>query len=225
LTPRRDGVEAVVSVRDDGIGLTPEQLPCLFEMFSQIERGTARAQGGLGSGLSLARQLVQMHGGTIIAESEGAGCGSCFTVRLPIAAEEDVALQAGSGAAAPPRLALQRLLVVDDNRDAADSLALLLENLGAQVHVAHDGAAALDAFERFAPRFVLLDIGMPGMNGLEVARRLREKANGHDVTLVALTGWGQPDDRERTRAAGFDHHLVKPVDMALLLALLGGAVR
>jgi PAS domain S-box-containing protein len=224
ISVQRDGTEAVVTVRDDGIGLAPDQLPRLFEMFTQLDRGRARAQGGLGIGLSLAKRLVQMHGGTIRAESEGLGRGSCFTVRLPLAAEIAAESPASPRADPPQSLELQRLLVVDDNRDAADSLAMLLEALGAQVQVAHDGAAALAAFERFSPRFVLLDLGMPGMNGLEVARRLRERANGHAVTLVALTGWGQADDRERTRAAGFDHHLVKPVDMAVLQALLGRAL-
>ena len=224
VSAQREGDEAVVSVRDDGIGLGSDQLPRLFEMFSQLEQGKARAQGGLGIGLSLAKRLAQMHGGTISAESEGLGCGSCFTVRLPLATAAAAAESpAATGAEAPRSLARQRLLVVDDNRDAANSLAMVLETLGAQVEVAHDGAAALDAFERFAPQFVLLDLGMPGMNGLEVARRLRERANGHAVTLVALTGWGQVDDRQRTSAAGFDHHLVKPVDMGALQALLGYA--
>jgi CheY-like chemotaxis protein len=221
---RRDGAEVVVSVRDDGIGLAPDQLPRLFEMFSQLERGRARAQGGLGIGLSLARRLVQMHGGTVSAESEGLGRGSCFTVRLPVTPEATGESPASIRAQTPDGIELQRLLVVDDNRDAADSLALVLRSLGAQVQVAYDGAAALEEFERFGPDFVLLDLGMPGMDGLEVARRVRERANGRAVALVALTGWGQADDRERTRAAGFDQHLVKPVDMGALLALLGRAL-
>jgi PAS domain S-box-containing protein len=223
ISARRDGAEAVVCVRDNGIGLSPDQMPRLFEMFSQLERGTARAQGGLGIGLSLVKRLVQMHGGTVDAESEGLGRGSRFTVRLPLAAETVAGLPANARADAPDGVAHRRLLVVDDNRDAADSLALVLASLGTQVQVAYDGAAALDAFERFAPHFVLLDLGMPGMNGLEVARRLRQQANGRTVILVALTGWGQADDRERTRAAGFDQHLVKPVDIAELLELLGRA--
>lgn len=221
VSARRDGLEAVVSVCDDGIGLASDQLPRLFEMFSQLEQPTARAQGGLGIGLALAKRLAQMHGGTVRAESEGLGCGSCFTVRLPLVAEAAAESPASTRADSPLGFEQQRLLVVDDNRDAADSLALVLETLGAQVQVAHDGAAAIDTFERFAPHIVLLDLGMPGMNGFEVARRLRERANGHAVTLVALTGWGQADDRRRTRAAGFDHHLVKPVDMGALQALLG----
>jgi PAS domain S-box-containing protein len=221
ISARREGAEAVVSVRDNGIGFAPDQMPRLFEMFSQIERGTARAKDGLGIGLALAKRLVLMHAGTVGAESEGPGQGSCFTVRLPLAAQAAGDAEAPARADAPQDLAQQRLLVVDDNRDAADSLALVLETLGAQVEVAYDGAAALDAFDRFGPRAVLLDLGMPGMNGLEVARRLRERANGHAAMIVALTGWGQDEDRARTRAAGFDHHFVKPVDVTSLQALLG----
>ncbi|MBC7940974.1 MAG: response regulator [Chitinophagaceae bacterium] len=216
----REVGNAMVSVSDNGIGLAPDQLPRLFEMFSQFAGGKERAQGGLGIGLSLVKRLVQMHGGTIRAESEGLGRGSRFTVCLPLAAEVQSDAPPAASASAPQDRGMQRVLVVDDNRDAADSLALMLGILGAQVEVAHDGGAALETFERFAPEVMLLDLGMPGMNGFEVARRLRERTNGRAVTLVALTGWGQAGDREQTRAAGFDHHWLKPVDVAALRTLL-----
>ena len=218
----REGGEAVVTLRDDGIGIEPAQLPLLFEMFTQLDRGTARAQGGLGIGLALVKQLVEMHGGRVHADSAGTGRGSCFTVRLPLDEAHAPAAGEPSGGDAPQAPPGRRLLVVDDNRDAAESLALLLETLGADVRVAHDGGAALDAFDRFAPEFVLLDLGMPGMDGLEVARQLRERAENRSFALVALTGWGQADDRERTRAAGFDQHWVKPVDIDALKGLLHG---
>jgi two-component system CheB/CheR fusion protein len=220
VSARRDGVEALVSVRDDGIGLAPDQMPRLFEMFAQGSLGKARARGGLGIGLSLAMRLVQMHGGTIGAHSDGLGRGSCFTVRLPLAAGVPEQPPPATAAGGPQTLALRRVLVVDDNRDAAESLALFLQTLGAQVEVAHDGPAALAACERFAPQLMLLDLGMPGMSGLDVALHVRARANGDVLTLVALTGWGQAEDRERTRAAGFDHHLVKPVDIGVLQALV-----
>ena len=220
VTARRDRDQAVVSVRDNGIGLAPDEMPRLFEMFSQLASGAARSQSGLGIGLSLVKRLVQMHGGTIRAESEGLGRGSCFTVCLPLALQPDAQLSPNAGADPIDGLAMQRVLVVDDNRDAAESLGILLSILGVEVQVAHDGPAALAAFASFSPQLLLLDLGMPGMNGFEVARRVRERPDGHTVTLAALTGWGQDRDREQTRAAGFDHHLVKPVDMAALQELL-----
>jgi two-component system CheB/CheR fusion protein len=209
---RRDA-SALISVRDSGAGIAPELLPRLFQMFSRGE-----ASSGLGIGLALARRLAQMHGGEIEARSEGAGRGAEFLVRLP--------LSAGAPPAARPRadgsrLARQRILLVDDNRDAADSLAKLLTILGAEVEIASDGPGALAAFERSHPDAVLLDIGLPGMDGYEVARRLRALPAGGGVSIIALTGWGQEEDKRRAREAGFDRHLIKPVDLGVLRALLG----
>ncbi len=214
----RDG-EAAVCVRDDGIGIPADHLADIFEMFSQVAPALERSQGGLGIGLALARGLVELHGGSIEARSPGAGQGSEFIVRLPVAlnGRPDAAGDAQDAVAADSMLCV---LVVDDNRDAADSLAMMLELTGHQVHTAHDGEAALADAERFAPDVVLLDIGMPGMNGYEVAMRLRETPHGRRARIVALTGWGQEDDKRRAVEAGFDQHLTKPVDPASLNAVL-----
>jgi PAS domain S-box-containing protein len=213
LTARRDGAHAAVSVRDNGAGIPREQLGKVFEMFTRGERST-----GLGIGLALARSLAAMHGGTVQAASEGSGKGAEFTLRLPLASGEQ-SLSAPP-AREMPGLAPRRILVVDDNRDAADSLGMLLRFLGADVQVAHGGHEALDAFEAYQPSVVLLDIGMPGMDGYQVARAIRGRENGAGVPLVALTGWGQEEDRRRSREAGFDHHLIKPADIAALQSLL-----
>jgi CheY-like chemotaxis protein len=190
----------------------------MFEMFSRGEHH-GHHPDGLGIGLALARRLAEMHGGTLEAHSAGAGAGSEFTLRLPLAAgDAERAAEPPVMAAAFPR---KRILVVDDNRDAADSLGMMLELLGAQVRVAHNGDEALEVFSRYDPAVVLLDIGMPGMDGYEVARLLRHRFPEHDATIVALTGWGQDSDRQRAREAGFDHHLIKPAEMTTLQALLG----
>ena len=223
-----DGAQAVVTVRDNGIGIAPEQLPRLFRMFGQIDATKARAHGGLGIGLALAQQLVQLHGGSIEAGSPGLGHGSSFTVRLPLLAPGDGVPARAAAAPQPAEAGGQRVLVVDDNRDAADSLALLLQLDGHDVRVVYDGAAALaalDAARPGRPAAVLLDLGMPGMDGLEVARRVRASDAAAATLLIAFTGWGQHTDRERTRAAGFDHHLVKPVAPAALQALLASLDR
>jgi signal transduction histidine kinase len=220
LTARREGSSAVVSVRDSGEGIPLEMLPRLFELFTQIDRTIGRAKGGLGIGLSLARTLVEAHGGTIEARSEGPGRGSEFIVRLPLA---DAAVRAPSSPACndtPTGLARRRILVVDDNRDAAESLAMLLRHASAEVRTVFDGAAALEEIPSFRPDVILLDIGMPEMDGHEVARRLRALPEGRDVLLIALTGWGQDDDCRRSCEAGFDHHLVKPVELSVLNELL-----
>jgi signal transduction histidine kinase/CheY-like chemotaxis protein len=221
LTARRDGGEAVVSVRDNGIGLSADVLPIVFDMFMQADRSTNRSHGGMGIGLTLVKSLVELHGGTVSAHSDGPGQGSEFTVRLPIPvgrhfvpAQPSVARRHASESA--PR----RVLVVDDNKDAAYTMAMLLRVLGSEVQIANDGATALASIESYRPDVVLLDIGMPGMDGFEVARRIRQRTEFDNIVLIALTGWGQTEDRNRTHAAGFNHHLVKPADITVLQSLL-----
>jgi CheY-like chemotaxis protein/two-component sensor histidine kinase len=218
VAARRDGDSVEISVRDNGVGIESEALPRLFQMFY---RGGGRhaGHGGLGVGLALSRRLAEMHGGNIEARSEGPGRGSEFIVRLPAAAPLK-ARERGPGAAEPERPLRQRVLIVDDNRDAAESLSRVLQMLGADVRVAHDGPEALEAFRSYQPAVVLLDIGMLGMDGYEVARRLRADFPDRRVALVAMTGWGQEEDRRRAREAGFDHHLTKPADMTALQTLL-----
>jgi PAS domain S-box-containing protein len=212
---------AIVSVRDNGIGISPQMLPRVFDIFSQEREAASQRQGGLGIGLTLVANLVRMHGGSVEARSAGLGLGSEFIVRLPLmpkmaqAGEHDAS---GGGATDD---STQRVMVVDDNRDAAETLSMLLEFMGSKaVKVAHDGPTALAAMETFQPDVVLLDIGMPGMDGNEVARRIREQPRFAATRLVALTGWGQEEDRKRTQESGFDHHLTKPVDIAALQTLL-----
>ncbi len=217
---RRDG-HVAISVQDDGEGIAPDQLPRMFEMFSRGDRDSGRSQGGLGIGLALARRLAEMHQGTLEARSDGIGRGSEFTVRLPLA--DAVVAASGKTAAASvdsAALARTRVLVVDDNHDAGDSLAMVLDLLGAEVRVVRDGASAVAAFDAWRPTVVLLDIGMPGMNGYEVARTIRARFPDARSSLVALTGWGQDEDRRRARDAGFDHHLVKPAELETLQKLL-----
>jgi PAS domain S-box-containing protein len=217
----REHGQAVVSVRDNGLGIAPEMLPRLFDMFSRGDRETARSQGGLGIGLALARRLVDLHEGTLVAHSDGNGHGSEFVLRLPLRQAEPSARDlAANAAAAAENLSGLRVLVVDDNHDGGDSIAALLGQLGAQVRVLRDGASALAAIGEFAPAVAIVNIGMPVMNGYEVARRIRARPDGRDLRLIALTGWGQEDDRRRGREAGFDHHLVKPANLGLLLGWL-----
>jgi PAS domain S-box-containing protein len=216
LTAERQGGELVVAVRDNGIGLAAEHLPRLFEMFSQVAPALERSQGGLGIGLALVKGLVEMHGGTVEAHSEGPGRGSEFVVRLPEAVAGDgLRPEAGSGTAAR-RTPSRRIVVADDNRDAADSLALLLRLAGHEVHAVHDGQGAVEAAAWFKPDVAFLDLGMPRLNGLEAARRIREQPWGQNILLVAVTGWGQEEDKRRAAEAGFDRHLTKPVDPAAL---------
>jgi len=218
LTAERTADEVVVAVADTGIGVSAEHLPQLFEMFSQVAPVRERSQGGLGIGLALVRGLVEMHGGTVRADSPGVGRGSTFTVRLPLAKDEGGRMK-DEPQTAPVhpssfRLHPSRVLVIDDSRDGADSLAEVLRVLGYEVRVAYDGPAGLAEATQFRPDAVVCDIGMPGMSGLEVARRLRADPSLRAVRLVAATGWGQDDDRRRSREAGFDHHLTKPIDPA-----------
>lgn len=220
LSARREDAHAVVSVRDNGIGIPPEMLPRVFEIFVQLDGHGGR--GGLGIGLTLVRALVALHGGNVTAYSEGLGKGSEFVVRLPLAADscptEALRLPADAAALAP-----LRVLVVDDNHDAADSLGELLQLLGLTVRVVYDGLAALETMRTFEPAVVLLDIGMHGINGYEVAERIRRQPGFQNVMLIALTGWGQEADRLRCRAAGFDHHLIKPADIETLQRLIAAA--
>lgn len=211
--------DAVVRVKDSGAGIPPAMLGAIFDMFVQVS-GTARAaQGGLGIGLTLVKSLVELHGGTVDAKSDGVDRGSEFTVSLPLL---DHRVQAGTHAGTTQEAvaARQRILVVDDNRDAAESLAALLGLLGAQTAVAFSGMEALRTADKFGPTLGILDIGMPAMDGCELARRLRAHPRHHGMGLIALTGWGQPDDRVRIARAGFDHHLLKPVDEEELSATL-----
>ena len=219
LAAAREVNQIVVSVRDNGIGIAPEALPRIFDMFMQAGMPGRTAQPGLGIGLTLAKSLVELHAGTITARSAGSGQGSEFEVRLPVArGGSDQPSTASSPALHERRL--PRVLVVDDNEDAADSLGALLKVLGAEVHVVHSGERALETLERFKPEVVFLDIGMPGMDGYEVARRIRNRDDAGRFRLVALTGWGQEKDRRLSKAAGFDHHLIKPADVSALQAVL-----
>ncbi len=220
LTAEVGGDDVVVRVGDTGIGLSAEQMPLIFEMFGQLASALDRSQGGLGIGLSLARQLIGLHGGEIAARSDGPGRGSEFTVRLPLVRDADP--EAPVMAASPTATAgpTWRVLIADDLVDSADTLALLFEASGHAVRVAYDGEEALAIGESFRPEIVLLDLGMPKLDGYEACRRMRATSWGHDATLVAQTGWGQGDDRRRTRNAGFDLHVVKPIDVDKLMALL-----
>jgi signal transduction histidine kinase/ActR/RegA family two-component response regulator len=220
LTAERRGGDVVVSVKDDGIGIPPDELPRLFEMFFQVERSSERSEGGLGIGLSLVQRLVEMHGGTVEARSEGPGKGSEFLVRLPVTLDKPAPPPEPGDSCGTKGTTARRVLVVDDSRDSTESLAMLLRLYGHEVRTAHDGVECVEAAERYRPDVVLLDIGMPRLNGLDACRRLREQTWGKDMALIALTGLGQEEDRRRTKEAGFDHHLVKPVDPADLAKLL-----
>jgi len=210
----------VISVRDNGIGISAGALRSIFEMFSQVADSLSRSEGGLGIGLALVKGLVELHGGSIEAHSEGPGCGSEFTVHLPLPdGAADAGHEAQAGATPAPRHG-RRVLIADDNQDAADSLGMILELAGHEVRVAHGGHQALQVAAEFHPDAVLLDIGMPDLNGYETARALRATPGGADLELIALTGWGHPDDKLRAAEAGFDRHLTKPVDPAELEELL-----
>jgi PAS domain S-box-containing protein len=223
LTAERVGVQVALKVRDTGIGIGPDMLPHVFDLFVQADHASTKAQGGLGIGLTLVKNLVEMHGGTVEAHSGGLGNGCEFIVRLPLMGGEQPQLhdkRSGELQHQPARPSGYRLLVIDDNQDAAVSLAMLLKLQGHEVRVAHSGSAALQMMKGYAPDLVFLDIGMPGMDGYEVARRMRQMPGLEKVVLAALTGWGQEEDRRRTAEAGFNHHLVKPPEPKVLEGVL-----
>ena len=226
LAAERQGSDVAVSVRDTGIGISREMLPRIFDMFTQVDRSLERTRGGLGIGLTLVKRLVEMHGGSVEARSDGPGKGSEFLVRLPIPVlNVPPRSRPPDGDEPAVASARSRILVADDNKDAATTLSVMLGILGYETRVAHDGSAALEAAAEFLPDVALLDIGMPKMNGYDVARGLREQPWGKDVVLIAVTGWGQAEDKQRTLEAGFDHHWVKPVDPTALASLLALVTR
>ena len=221
LTAEREEGLLVLRVRDQGRGLEPDELPELFQMFYQSRQTRSLSIGGLGIGLALVRRLVELHGGTVEATSPGPGLGSEFVIRVPYVEERvDVGAAPSEGSSEASPSGSRRILVVDDNRDSAESLALLLRLTGHEVMAVHDGLAAIEAADSFGAEIVLLDIGLPEMDGYEVAKRIRQRTNGKRVTLIAVTGWGQEGDRRRSREAGFDAHLTKPVEASILEKLL-----
>jgi signal transduction histidine kinase/ActR/RegA family two-component response regulator len=220
LVVRREGAEVVIEVRDDGMGIPSDHLEDIFQMFGQVNHALDRAQGGLGIGLALVKRLVEMHHGTVTAHSEGAGKGSTFTVRLPAASRNVVEVSNDTVNAAPGGGA-RRVLVVDDNEDAGELLGFMLEQEGFEAVIVSDGPAAIRAATSIAPSVVILDIGLPGMSGYEVAAKLRESAQFSDTAIIALSGWGSPEDKRRAMDAGFDLHLTKPVFVEDLRRALG----
>ena len=217
----RPGV-AVLSVRDNGIGIPPDMLDRVFDMFAQVQRSHDHVGGGLGIGLTLVRQLAERHGGSVEARSAGVGQGSEFVVRLPLAGQAVLSPTPGGATQAGSTGQGLRVVVADDNADAAESLSELLSLCGNEVRTAADGAAAFEIAEVFQPQAMVVDIAMPVLNGHELCRKVRATPWGRDVLMIAASGWGQQDDRQRSLDAGFDHHLVKPVDYAAVEALLAG---
>jgi PAS domain S-box-containing protein len=214
-----DGEDLLVRVKDTGVGIPPEMLSHIFDIFTQVDLSLERTQGGLGIGLTLANRLVEMHGGTLQAHSEGLGKGSEFVVRLPVSTPPAHPERKRARREMPARQAKRRVLVVDDNIDAAESLTLLLQSAGHETLMAHDGIEAVEAAAAFHPDMVLLDIGLPRLNGYEAARRIRAQPENDSLVLAALTGWGQDEDKRQSLEAGFDLHLTKPVDPVLVLEL------
>jgi len=220
LTTDRQGSDVVVKVKDSGRGIPSDKLDSIFEMFTQVERALERTQGSLGIGLTLVKRLVEMHGGTVKAFSEGLGRGSEFVVRVPILVEKRKTPSEAAPLSPQQTPTPRRILVVDDSEDSAASLAMLLTIMGNETRTAHDGLEAVDAAERFRPEIVLLDIGLPRLNGYDVAPRIREQPWGKDLVLVAVSGWGQAEDRRKSKDAGFDLHMVKPVNLDGLMKQL-----
>jgi CheY-like chemotaxis protein/two-component sensor histidine kinase len=223
LETRRSGDHAEICVRDSGIGIAPEAMPQIFELFTQIPSERVNTSGGLGIGLALVRALVELHGGEVRAASDGIDKGSEFVVRLPLLETASPKADAEPAHPKEPGMQVRRnILIADDNQDALESLALMLRLEGHEVHCASDGEEALLLAVQRKPEIVVLDVGMPKLDGCEVARRIRAESWGRDAVLVALTGWGQDADRRRSREAGFDMHLVKPVDPATICDMLVG---
>ncbi len=222
LHAERQGSDVVVSVKDTGIGIAASDLATIFQMFSQVERALSRSQGGLGIGLCLAKRLVEMHGGGIEVKSEGLGKGSEFVVRLPIVVERTYSEKTSEDYGNAKPSSDLRILVVDDNLDACSTLAMLLKMMGNKVRTAHDGDEAVRAAGEFHPHVALFDIGLPKMSGYEAARTIRAQPWGKDMILIAVTGWGQGEDKRKSEEAGFDRHMVKPVDPRALMMLLTG---
>ncbi len=218
LTARNEGNEVLISVRDKGVGILPEKLPEMFELFSQGDRSLARSEGGLGIGLTVVKKLVEMHEGTITARSEGLGKGSEFIIRLPAAQPSEARVSESKPAGSVVKKG--RILIVDDNVDTARGMARLLKLIGHEVTMAHSGPEAIELARTSRPEFVLLDIGLPGMSGYEVASKLRQEEGSKEAMIVAVSGYGQDEDRRRSKSAGFDFHLTKPIDHDVLLALL-----
>jgi signal transduction histidine kinase len=226
LTAERDGAAVEVTIKDTGVGIPPEKLNAIFELFTQVDQSLERSQGGLGIGLTIVRRLIEMHGGTVAARSAGSGRGSEFVVRLPIRVETQEREQAPPPAAREGAATRRRILVVDDNRDSATSLAMLLQMTGNDARTAHDGEDAVRQADEYRPELILLDIGLPKMNGYDACHAIRKQPWGKEIAIVALTGWGQDDDLRKSQAAGFNAHLVKPVDfeaLSTLIADLGAA--
>jgi two-component system CheB/CheR fusion protein len=222
LVAERQGSDVLVTVKDNGMGMVPETLSRVFEMFAQGERALERAEGGLGIGLTLVKAFVEMHGGTVEAQSNGPGHGAEFKVRLPVLVSPEVTRPLEVRKDGSSFASTCRILIVDDNRDSAESLAMILRIQGNEVASAYDGLEAVARAEDFGPDVILLDIGLPKLNGYEAARRIRDQEWGKDLVLIAVTGWGQEEDRRCAKESGFNHHLVKPVDPAALEGILAG---
>jgi CheY-like chemotaxis protein len=219
LSVQRQGAEAVISVQDTGIGIPTKHLASVFEMFSQLAPALERSQGGLGIGLALVRGLAELHGGTVMAYSAGLGKGSQFDIRLPVVEPPEAPVE--SHAAVADKIECRRVLIVDDNEDAAESLAMVLELEGHLVRTASSGLAGLARMDEFRPEVVILDIGLPDVSGYEIARRIRDEYKHGHVLLIAVTGWGQEQDKQAAQTAGFDYHFTKPVDPRALQWAIG----
>jgi CheY-like chemotaxis protein len=220
LTVEREGGQAVIRVRDTGIGIAADQLPRIFDMFTQVDTSLERSVSGLGIGLNLVKILVEMHDGTVEVHSAGVGHGTEFVIHLPIMVEPTQPPPPEQNASESPTTKTCCILVVDDNRDSANSLAVLLQVTGQETHTSYDGLEAVEAATKIKPDVVLLDIGLPKLNGYEVALKIREQPWGQDMLLIALTGWGQEEDRQKSKDAGFNGHLVKPVELTSVMMML-----
>ena len=220
FSAHREGNEVVVSVKDAGMGIPPEMLPTIFDLFTQVDQTLERTVGGLGIGLSLVKRLVEMHDGSVVAHSDGQGRGCEVTVRLPILIEQALPETTAPEASRKSKGASHRILIVDDNRDAGKSLGLLLKIAGHVVDFAFDGEEAIAKAELFRPELILLDIGLPKINGYDACREMRTREWGKTIKMVALTGWGQAEDRRKSHEAGFDRHLVKPIEYGELTKIL-----